>query len=244
MVEEKILKDLGLTDIEAKVYLACLELGSDTVLHIAKKAEVKRPTAYVTLDNLQDKGYVSKLEKKNTTFYSAEQPKILLNKYKEKIANFTDLLPYFEAKFNKGSKPRIRFYEGVEDLNSIYRNVIFPSKEIYFFGTNMEKLLEHFPNIIDHWYDNYAKKNSGKNIFEIVSNTPAGLKYAKRFGKKSPIRLMPKDLPVYSDVVITENKIFIVSLDDLFGVLIESTELAKTFKSFFLLAWRGAEILK
>ena len=73
-----------ITEIEAKTYLACLELGSETVQNIAKKGQIKRPTCYVTLDNLFTKGYVAKIEKKSTTLYAAEDPKIMLNKYKEK----------------------------------------------------------------------------------------------------------------------------------------------------------------
>lgn len=133
MIEEKILIDLGLTEIEAKIYLACLELGTDTVLNIAKKAQVKRPTCYVSLDNLFENGLVTKIEKKSTTLYSAEGPKVLLNKYKEKIANFTDLLPYFEAKFNKGPKPKIRYYEGEEELWNVYTKILFPAEKLYFF---------------------------------------------------------------------------------------------------------------
>jgi len=34
---------------------------------------------------------------------------------------------------------------------------------------------------------------------------------------------------VFADSVITESKIFIVSLDNLFGVLIESVDLSRTF---------------
>lgn len=64
MIEEKILQELGLTEIEAKIYLASLELGTDTVLKIAKKAEVKRPTAYIALDSLFSKGFVSKSKKR------------------------------------------------------------------------------------------------------------------------------------------------------------------------------------
>ena len=40
--------------------------------------------------------------------------------------------------------------------------------------------------------------------------------------------------------MIIEDKIFIVSLDNLFGILIESKDLAQTFKNFFLLAWQSA----
>lgn len=242
MIEEKVLNDLGLTEIEAKVYLACLELGTDSVLHIAKKAGVKRPTCYLNLDNLFEKGLVSKVEKKNTTLYSAEDPNIILSKYKEKIANFQDLLPYFHAKFNKGSKPKIRYYEGKEALWEIYTKVISPAERIYFFGTDIKKLLDNFPNIIDYWVEHHSAQC--KESFELVSYNKAGLEYAKIKKKNREIRIMPQNLPVFADAAIIKDKIFIVSLDNLFGILIESEDLAKTFKNFFMLAWQATKNIK
>ncbi|MBU4360895.1 helix-turn-helix domain-containing protein, partial [Patescibacteria group bacterium] len=91
MIEQKVLQDIGLSELEAKVYLATLELGNTSVMQIAKKAEVKRPTCYLSLDNLFEKGFVTKIQKKSTTLYSAEKPGILLNKFKEKVDNFKDL---------------------------------------------------------------------------------------------------------------------------------------------------------
>jgi HTH-type transcriptional regulator, sugar sensing transcriptional regulator len=239
MVEEKILKDLGLTEIEAKIYLACLELGTDSVLHIAKKAEIKRPTCYLSLDNLFEKGLVSKIEKKNTTLYSAEDPHIILNKYKEKVANFQDLLPFFHAKFNKGPKPKIRYYEGKEALWEIYTKVIFPEEKIYFFGTDTKKLIDNFPTLVNYWLKNHSSKC--KEFLELVSYNKEGLEYMETSGKNREIRIMPKNLPVFADIGIVKNKLFIVSLDNLFGVLIESEDIAKTFKSFFDLAWMAAK---
>ncbi len=236
-VEEKILIDLGLSPTEAQVYLAALELVSDTVLNIAKRAGVKRPTCYITLDNLFQKGYVSKIEKENTTLYSAEKPSFILNKFKEKIDNFKDLLPFFEAKFNNGPKPKIRYYEGREELWNVYTKILFPAKEIYFFGTNVEKIMQHFSNLFDYWIKNYVSKYD--KVLEIVSYNEAGLKYQKDYGDKWQIKIMPKNLPVFADSVITEDKLFIVSIDNLFGVLIESEDLAKTYKNFFMLAWQA-----
>lgn len=237
MIEEKILTDLGLTEIEAKVYLAALELGQDTVMHIAEKANVKRPTCYVTLANLFERGFVTKIQKRTTTFFAAEDPKIILNKFKEKIANFSELIPFFDAKFSKGSKPKIRYYEGKQELFDIYLKVIHPSKEMYFFGTDIGKLMTTFPTLINE----YEKEiYSQKKIYrEIISNDKNAQAYVDKYGKKRPIKIMPANLPVYADIAITENKLFIVSLDNLFCVLIESDDLAKTFKNFFLLAWQA-----
>ena len=225
--------------------MAILELGTDTVQNIAKKAEVKRPSCYLTLDSLQNQGLVTKIEKQSTTLYSAEDPKIVLNKFKEKIANFQDLLPYFEAKFNKGSKPKIKFYEGKEELWHAYTKSLFPSKEIFFFGTDIPKLMKVWPEMLEHLTEKFIKTKKYKDYKEIVSSDQDSLEYAREYNSASrPIKAMPKDLPVFADGVITENKIFIVSLDNLFGVLIESEDLAKTFKNFFLLAWRAAKEIK
>lgn len=208
--EEKILTDLGLNEIEAKVYMAVLELGSDTVLKISKKAGVKRPTAYLTLDNLTDKGYVTKIEKKSTTLYSAEKPSIILNKYNEKINNFKDLLPFYEAKFNRGTKPKIKFYEGMQELWHVYTKILFPAKEIYFFGTDIKKVYEAFPDLIDYWIENYIREYDKSK--EIISFNKEGIDYAKNEGKLRPIRLMPKNLPAFADSVITEDKLLLFHL--------------------------------
>ncbi len=241
-IEEKLLVDLGLSPTESRVYLAVLELNSSTVLNIAKKAGIKRPTCYLNLDNLVIKGYVTRIEKHSTTLYTAEKPSFILNKYKEKIENFKDLLPFYEAKFNRGPKPKIRYYEGKEEIWNIYTKIIFPSEELYFFGTDIQKIEKNFPNLLDYWLKKFSSKN--KKIMEIVSFNEAGFKYMTKYKKNHLIKIMPENLPVFADSVITENKVFIVSLDNLFGVLIESEDLAKTYKNFFLLAWQAAKKMK
>ncbi|MFA6918839.1 MAG: helix-turn-helix domain-containing protein [Patescibacteria group bacterium] len=239
MIEEKVLKDLGLTDIESKVYLATLALGQETVLKIAKKAEIKRPTCYVTLNNLFEKGFVTRIDKKNTTIYSAESPKIILNKYKEKVANFEDLVPYFESQFNKGPKPKIRYYEGKNEIWNVYTKIIYPSRQIYFFGSDIEKINKTFPELFD--YFDKTQHGDNKEIMELVSYNEEGKKFYEKYKDIRQERLMPPDLPAFADCAITEDKLFIVSFDNMFGVLIESEDLAKTFKNFFMLAWRAVE---
>ena len=55
------LKNLGLNDKEANIYLALLQLGKSTATKIAKKSGLKRPTTYVIIEQLIDKGFVQKL---------------------------------------------------------------------------------------------------------------------------------------------------------------------------------------
>ena len=58
MIEQQVLENLGLSEKEAEIYLALLELGTGTVVEVAKKSGVKRPTAYLVLDELKKMGYI------------------------------------------------------------------------------------------------------------------------------------------------------------------------------------------
>lgn len=54
MIEK--LKNLGLNEKEARVYLAALELGEASVQEIAQKSGVKRVTAHVAIEKLKTEG--------------------------------------------------------------------------------------------------------------------------------------------------------------------------------------------
>lgn len=50
------LKDIGLDESEAQVYLTSLSLGPTTVLRIARGGETKRTTVYGIIESLKNKG--------------------------------------------------------------------------------------------------------------------------------------------------------------------------------------------
>jgi len=87
------LEDLGLSNEEARVYLAILELGGSYVSNIGKKAGISRVNVYYILGNLVKKGIVSSVEKNNIKFFSVESPKILVNQLEEKFLHAKKLLP-------------------------------------------------------------------------------------------------------------------------------------------------------
>ena len=77
---EDILTKVGLDEKEAKIYVALLDLGSEKVHEIAKKAGVKRPTAYVVLEQLYAKNFVIKTYHQRRAFYSKKK-KIFLDRH-------------------------------------------------------------------------------------------------------------------------------------------------------------------
>ena len=60
---KKELEHLGLSDKEARVYLAALEMGPSPVQDISHKAHVNRATTYVMIESLAARGLMSTFQK-------------------------------------------------------------------------------------------------------------------------------------------------------------------------------------
>lgn len=242
MIEEKVLQNLGLNEKQAKVYLALLELGKATVVEIAKKSGLKRPTTYVVLDDLKTKGLVSAVPEKKRTLFTAEAPAVLEKNSRQNLNEFHEMLPLLRARYNRGAKPKIRFYDNKDVIENLYYNEIFPAKKIYFYGTSIKKLNEVWPKMLAV-LDSYCfpkKKKKLKNTLEIVGNEPDDIAYAKKYNGIRQVRILPPGKKFLADSAIADDKILITSLDNMFAVMIESPDLADTYRAVIELAWLSA----
>ena len=75
----KVFEALGLSNIEAKVYLSLLELGNAVANKVAEKSGIHRRTVYDALETLIEKGLVSFVIEANKK-YSIEFNTSSLNK--------------------------------------------------------------------------------------------------------------------------------------------------------------------
>ncbi|MEK7566640.1 MAG: helix-turn-helix domain-containing protein, partial [Patescibacteria group bacterium] len=71
------LQEFGLSEKEARVYLAALELGKATADELAKQAKVNRSTTYVQIESLKQKGLVSSYDEGKKTYFAPESPEYL-----------------------------------------------------------------------------------------------------------------------------------------------------------------------
>src|SRR3989344_3655296 len=128
------LKNLGLSENEAKVYMAMLELGPSVVVEIAHKSQINRPTAYVQIESLKKRGLISTQMKGKKQIYMAESPEHLegmLDNQLHEIAvqkeMFSSVLPNLLSLYQSaGSRPTVRFFEGKEGLVQM-QNIFFKS---------------------------------------------------------------------------------------------------------------------
>ena len=90
MIEQKVLENLGLSEKEAQVYLSLIELGTGSVVQISKASQIKRPTTYLILDELKNRGIVTESQEKNRIIFAAEDPAVLEKNIKQNLANFSE----------------------------------------------------------------------------------------------------------------------------------------------------------
>lgn len=241
------LKFLGLSDNEARIYLANLELGKASVLAISKQAEIKRPTAYITLNSLQEKGIVREINENNKSRYLPENPKIVIDRQKRKINELEKILPMLSGLFVKNEdKPKVRFYEGKEGIISIYEdNLLEPQNSELLAFTSAKDLY----NLVGDYMDEHIERRVKRNISvkTIVTNYE---EFPKHFYNQKPeLRQMRalknEDFSFNGEINIYGNKVSIVSLTkEVVGLIIESQQIANNMRAIFRLAWRGAQDLE
>jgi len=243
---------LGLSEKEAKVYLAALELARDSVQNIAKKAGVNRPTAYVILEKLMRQGLVSTLEQGKKTYFIAEDPKellTLLEKQKREIEDkkieLKEIMNQLTALNNtRRDKPIVRYFEGADGLMALenYGSHLLKKNPETMSFTPIDLLEEFFPEKRKQAVTNrVVQKIKSKTIYTYHHPlSKAQNDKEMRDGVFIPRSEFPINtvLSIYPELGI---KIFHLDKNKPYGVLIESKELAKNFKYYFGLAWLGAK---
>lgn len=235
---EKSLEYLGLEEKEAKVYLALLQLGSGSVPKISTKANVKRPTTYLILEELRKKGLITLVPKPNKTIYTAQSPQILLEEQREKEEIIREKMPQLLAMYNsQKEKPKISFYEGEENIVELY-NEIFEEKEVDIYGSigvlsvEVQKQFEKYLNLME--------KNNAM-VRELLEADQKSIAHQSRHNSEMHrIKIAPEQYKFPTDNLIFGNKLAIFSYKDTpQAVVIESSDVVATYKSVFEILWKS-----
>lgn len=244
------LEKFGLTDKEARVYLALLEIGTAIVSDVAKKAGVNRSTAYVLLESLVKRGLVGITERKNIRLYTASQPERLIHLLEDNVKKYTELvglahslLPELKSMYvGSGPKPKIQFFEGAEGIKTAYEDTLTAKETIRAYAS-IENMHAALPGYFPEYYKRRAKKKI--HIRAIFPDTPEAkerLKHNKE--EERTAYLVSADKYGFSpEINIYDNKIVFMSLIEKFALIVESEELVGALKKAFELSWEQAKHL-
>lgn len=251
MISINTLENFGLSEKEAAVYKAALELGAATADQLSKQSGTKRPTTYLQLEQLQAKGLMSTFEQGKKTLFTPESPKNLerlIEKKKKDLELQQDFLkkelPQLMQEFEgAGERPVVRFYQGKEGIITMRENALNALskgetlKVIYSYDLlfNIFDISEIIP---------FSNKREDKGIIlDLIYTRSAGKLDKETLGKNSNRRYLdPGKFKIHSDIFIYKDTISIMALKGtIFGVEITSKALAESHKSIFELIWQIAE---
>jgi len=236
---KQVLKQLGLSERHAAIYLACLELGSASVQMVSNKAGFARSTCEVVLKSLQGKGFVTSFQKKKARYFSPEEPKKLLEMAREKARVLEEALPQFSARYFRGGLlPTARVYEGETGAMHVFREILSEAKELSAFGS-ADDVVAAFPD----FFQSFTKERVQKSIpLKLILQDSPLARDRQLSGPQQlrEIRLMPKEYRYRGMTYLWQNKIAMFSFKEkVIAFVIESEDMATVQKAAFDYMWQS-----
>jgi len=247
MYEQK-LKTLGLSEKEALIYLASLELGPSTVQEISKKTGIIRTTIYNLTRSLKEKGLIVEISKDKKRLFVSQSPERLLSNLRlqkkeleEREKNLRSILPELKGLVDLSRvRPKIRFYEGKEGIK-LMREDILSSK-------NLACIEEFIP--MDEAYQLFPphKRDHRHRMITTLNHTYRKVIYASRNGRILPSKenlverrfVRSGRFPLSSEINLYGDKVGIVVFGRRpIGITIEEKAITESMRSIFYLVWKG-----
>lgn len=248
---EKVLKDLGLSDKEIKVYMALLPLGNAPSSILGKRTGIQRSTAKYTCQQLQKKGFISALEKNNTFIYSIEPPEKIVQKIElerelleEHKTSLNRIVPELKSMINPNVDiPRVKFFEGKEGYIRFCEESLLCQDKTIYFATNMDE----FRNIVTPKYDkekfipNRIKNDIHLKLLTVRSETTEKMKNNDEKDKRET-RYLPEEFFIKNTIFIYDDVVTLITNEKYpCCVMVISREIADTMLTLFDFMWHTAD---
>ena len=231
---------LGLSDEEARVYLAMLEVNGGPVSVIARKAGVHRVSTYDILEALMGKGLVETVVKGKKRLIVPVAPEKISENLRLKQEQFVQILPELKAIQNKGgAQPKVLYFQGRQQVWNAYLDRIRhqpENKENLVYGSSA-KLLQTFPEEYQRFTQERLTKGIKAKI--IVEQSEEGRKEAATANQElREVRFLPAGRNFTANTIIYGNRVMTVSWDSLIAVIVEDANNAANQRQVFELLWQ------
>jgi HTH-type transcriptional regulator, sugar sensing transcriptional regulator len=235
----EILEEIGLIPSEIKIYLALLKLGISTAGPIIKKTGMQNSTVHLYLNKLLKKGFVSYIKKGNIKYYSAINPKEILNIIDEKKEKYkNELLPDLLKQVNKIKEfDDAEVYQGYKGFKNLHRSIIekaIPGEEwLFAWGglTNKEKSEK-----IINFYNSFRQQRKEKGIVVKGICIKKDKKLIKWYNKKNMKYVEEHELNITFGIY--KNYLILNSWDENETTyVLRSKDLVNSYKLYFWNLW-------
>lgn len=240
---EEILRDIGLSPNEAKVYEALLHTGEASVQTISLKSKVHRRNVYDSLSKLVEKGLASEVFVKGEKNFKAINPRRLLELIKEKEDKVNKYLPEMLAKYEAvEEKEEAYLYKGIEGFKNYLQDILKTGETVYFIGAKafwLDPRLKHFLPRFQRERKKLGIKFMHLFDYEVKEQKPEILKLVGKPYKFLPKKYSsPTAVDIFGDYVVTFVGVKPGFLyEEPIQFVLKSRKLADGYRKFFQFMW-------
>lgn len=243
------LKNIGLNEKEAKCYLTLLPLRQATAYMIALRSGLKKPTAYVVLESLVNKGFALKIPSQDKTNYIAKSPKECMALARERMQLAQESLPELMAmrRESDDEKVSVAYFEGLDGVKEMYAQLIknmkqrpMNQRQLMSFSAHLEDTAESLQKYWDELNEQFVKSHIERKA--ITTKHEASETFLQKSNLKKYLiqvkAVKPEDYLSNITIDIYGNFTQIISHRYLQGILIENPDVAKVMAQIFKLTWK------
>ena len=241
------LEQFGLKANEAKVFLSLLKLSEASPNRIAEEAGIERTTVYKILDILSDKGLVSKNIKGKRLTYVSKGSKAIEGLLSRQKSILSGIMPLLLALENTDSvKPRVEFYDNIEAIKAVYNRSLCSEEKIRRDFISIQGITDLLgQRFIQNHTNLRVKKNISVKAIRSYDDKQSELEkdWLLKSTNTETMREVKylKNISFESTIVLFDQTVLIISAGkNPFALVIESTDLSKTVKVLFDIAWEKA----
>ena len=238
------LTKFGLSEKEARVYIACLELGEATAYDVALKTHLPRTLIYDLFKRLIEQGIASFIIKNKKKYFNVVDPEKLVQILKEKEeilkANLEKLK---KLKKKKTKLPKVKVHVGTEGIKTALDDILKSDiKEFYSFGSSRTSF-DIMPYYIQKWNIRRIKKGiKGKMIYNDTEETRKKIKKYPETLKLINYKFLPIKYASPTVFIIYDNKLIMIYwTKEPVAIIIESKEIVENQKQYFEQLWKLAK---
>lgn len=241
-MDTSILRKAGLTDSQAKGYLALIEHGALTPTELALKTGETRTNAYALADKLVELQLATKADTPKAT-YVPESPtklkQLLVSRQRELKTIDTELsalLPNLLSTYRLTTdKPGVLYLEGAGSLYQIYDDIIKTGETVHIFPSHYDRDDPEISTVID---EQIARQRAAHIKTEVLVKRQSLAEVSSHNDDLFEAR--PADFePLDTQILIYGNNVAITTFrSGVVTTVITSPPISKTFRQIFTAMWK------
>jgi sugar-specific transcriptional regulator TrmB len=243
-----VLRKIGLSENEVKLYLALIKSGALTAYELSQKTGIYRVHVYDKLEQLQKKGFATHIYMGAKKHFKAASPIRITQFLEEKKSELSaleketkQLIPELSAlEQHLEGETKVDVFKGVEGLKFFLRDILKTKKEVMVTGIDDQKYMESLPVFMGQYFRDLRLHKIKERV--ITVNRKSISRFNKKMAATTTYRFLDANQFNPTNTFIYGEKVVIVSWDvPVTAIMIHNIKIAETYKNHFEYLWKIAK---